>query len=316
MKQTEIIIPDEFVSGLHVNGLRGRVLKLPAKNKRHAKKNILLVYGHHSSIERMYSLASHMSSYGNVIMPDLPGFGGMDSFYIIGKKPTLDAMADYLATYIKMTYKNSPFAICCMSYGFLVVTKMLQKYPKMQKQVTLLVSLVGFSHKNDFRFTKKTHKALLTLSKIGSTAPVALFSKHVMFTAPIISATYTIMARKHVKMKDADKREQKRRIAFEVYLWKCNDARTYFATSHDFLLVDLTTTTVAHGLHHVNVAEDQYFDTAIVNENLSKIYTPLKVYTAILPNHAPTVISDEDEAARLIPQGLKRILRQTNYSKV
>ena len=117
-------------------------------------------------------------------------------------------------------------------------------------------------------------------------------------------------------MKDAAKDEQNRRIAFEVYLWKCNDARTYFATSHSFLLVNLTSDAVQHSLHHVNVAEDQYFDTDIVNSNLMKIYNPLKTYTAVLPNHAPTVISDEAEAALLIPAKLKRILRQTNYSKV
>lgn len=316
MKQTEITIPDEFVSGLHVNGMRGRVLKLPAKTKRHAKKDILLVYGHHSSIERMYSLAQHLASYGNITMPDLPGFGGMDSFYIINKKPTLDNMADYLATYIKMTYKNAPIAICGMSYGFLVVTRMLQKYPKMQKQVTLLVSLVGFSNSNDFHFKKRTYNLFLFLSKVGSTAIVSFFVKHLLFTRPVITSTYKMMANRHVKMKDAAAEEQKRRIAFEVYLWKCNDARTYFATSHNFLKVDLTQQNVTHGLYHVTVAEDQYFNAETVHMNLSKIYNPVKIFTAVLPNHAPTVISDEAEAARIVPQPLQRILKQTNYSKV
>jgi pimeloyl-ACP methyl ester carboxylesterase len=316
MKQTEITIPDEFIYGLHINGMRGRVLKLPAKNKRHAKKEMLLVYGHHSSIERMYSLAQHLSTYANITMPDLPGFGGMDSFYVIKKKPTLDNMADYLATYIKMNYKNRPLAICGMSYGFLVVTRMLQKYPTMQKQVTLLISLVGFSNKDDFQFKNSTYKTFVILSKVGSTALASFIAKHMLFTKPVITATYTLMASRHVKMKDASTDEQKRRIAFEVYLWKCNDARTYFATSHNFLKVDLTNQAVSHGLHHVTVADDQYFSASTVLSNLSKIYDPIKTYSAVLPNHAPTVISDESEAARLIPATLQRILRKTNYSKV
>jgi pimeloyl-ACP methyl ester carboxylesterase len=316
MKQTEITIPDEFISGLHVNGMRGRVLKLPAKNKRHAKKDMLLVYGHHSSIERMFSLAMHLSTYANITMPDLPGFGGMDSFYIINKKPTLDNMADYLATYIKLTYKTRPIAICGMSYGFLVVTRMLQKYPKMQKQVTLLVSLVGFSNKNDFHFKRSTYRTLKALSKFGSFAPVAFFVRHALFTKPVITMSYKIMASRHSKLKDAEATEQNRRIAFEVYLWKCNDARTYFATSHNFLTCDLTDIPVVHGLHHVTVAEDQYFDAKTVENNLLKIFKPVKTLIAVLPNHAPTVISDEREAAKLIPPPLQRVLRQTNYSKV
>jgi len=34
------------------------------------------------------------------------GIRGMDSFYKIGRAPTLDAFADYLAAFIKMRYRN------------------------------------------------------------------------------------------------------------------------------------------------------------------------------------------------------------------
>ena len=311
MKQTEITIPAEFVSGLHINGMRGRVLSLPAKKKVYRQKTLLLVYGHHSSIERMYSLAAHLSEYSNVVMPDLPGFGGMDSFYVIGKKPSIDNMADYLATFIKMTFKNKPIMICGMSYGFIVVTKMLQKYPDLQKQVTLLVSLVGFSHKDDFKFSPLTYHAFTSGSRIFSTLPASLVAKHIFFTKPVITAMYSLSASRHVKMKDADKEERKRRINFEVYLWRCNDARTYFATSYSFLTVDQTKQTVPLPLHHVGVNHDQYFTAATVNKNLRKIYSSVKVHRASLPNHAPTVVSQEAEAGALIPGALKRLLRQS-----
>ena len=36
----------------------------------------------------------------------LPGLGGMDSFYSIGLKPSLDNMADYVASFIKLSYKR------------------------------------------------------------------------------------------------------------------------------------------------------------------------------------------------------------------
>ena len=93
-------IPAENVVALNMNGLRGRMLSLPAKKNK--KREIMLVYGHHSSLERMYGLAEVLNDYGSVTLPDLPGFGGMDSFYKIHEKPDMDTMADYLATFVKM----------------------------------------------------------------------------------------------------------------------------------------------------------------------------------------------------------------------
>ncbi len=316
MKQTEIVIPAEYVSSLHINGMRGRVLQIPAKKKTKVATNILLVYGHHSSIERMFSLASYLSEFGTITMPDLPGFGGMDSFYVINKRPTLDNMADYLATFIKLTYKNKPITVCGMSYGFLVVTRMLQKYPDMTKQVQLIVSLVGFSSASDFSFSPARHRLLSSASAILSMAPMSDIAKHFALTRPFITLTYTLSARRHVKMKDATKEERTRRIRFELYLWQCNDARTYFATSHDFLTIDITHTTVSLPLEHVAVKQDQYFKKKVVINHLKKIFDSVRVYTADLPNHAPTVISDETEASNLLPNSLKRRLRTIKLNKV
>src|SRR3982751_3045218 len=94
----------DYIRPLEMNGLTGRMLHMPApKNK---KRDILLIYGHHSCLERMYGVAEDLNQYGAVTMPDLPGFGGMDSFYKIGMEPTLDNLADYLAAFIKLRYKG------------------------------------------------------------------------------------------------------------------------------------------------------------------------------------------------------------------
>lgn len=316
MKQNEISVPAKYISSLHINGLRGRSLGIPSKNRNNSKNNILLLYGHHSSIERMFSLASYLSSYGNVKMPDLPGFGGMDSMYIIRKKPDLDSMADYVATYIKLTYKRQPVAICGMSYGFLVVTRMLQKYPELADQVTLLVSLVGFSHYKDFSFRPTTYRALLTLAYIFKHYFPAVFAKYILLSKPMITLAYTLSARSHVKMKDATKLERRSRIRFETYLWRCNDVRTYFSTMYDFLKVDITTVKVNLPLSHVTVNDDQYFNSEKVTMHLRCIYRTVRTYKAKLPNHAPTVISDEREASEMIPNALKRRLSALGAIKV
>jgi pimeloyl-ACP methyl ester carboxylesterase len=113
----------KHIAPLHVNGLNGRLLRLPApKNK---NREILLLYGHHSSLERMSGFAEVMNRYGAVTMPDLPGFGGMDSFYKIGEKPTLDNYADYLASIIKLRYKRRRVTIVGMSFAFPIILPFL-----------------------------------------------------------------------------------------------------------------------------------------------------------------------------------------------
>src|SRR5487761_1162679 len=91
--------PADYIVPLNINKLEGRMLYAPANGSE--DRNILLVYGHHAMLERWWSLVENLCEYGNVTMPDLPGFGGMDSFFTIGKKPTIDAYADYLAAFIK-----------------------------------------------------------------------------------------------------------------------------------------------------------------------------------------------------------------------
>lgn len=122
----------DYIQPLNMNGLQGRVLQMPApKNK---NREILFIYGHHSSLERWWGLVQNFNRYGAVTMPDLPGFGGMDSFYKIGEKPTIDNLADYLASFIKMRYKRRRFTIIGMSLGFVIATRMLQRYPDLAKK--------------------------------------------------------------------------------------------------------------------------------------------------------------------------------------
>src|SRR5476651_1354705 len=105
----------ECVYPLNMNRLKGRMLRLPApKNK---KRDILFVYGHHTRLERIFGVSEYLNKYGSVTVPDLPGFGGMETFYKIGEKPTLDNMADYLAAFVKLRYRHRRVTIMGMSMG-------------------------------------------------------------------------------------------------------------------------------------------------------------------------------------------------------
>jgi pimeloyl-ACP methyl ester carboxylesterase len=120
--------PAEYILPLYMNGLSGRMLRMPPPKDK--SREILFIYGHHTSLERVFGVAELLNKYGSITIPDLPGFGGMQPFYKIGEKPTLDNMADYLASFVKLRYRNKRFTIAGHSLGFMIVTRMLKKYPE------------------------------------------------------------------------------------------------------------------------------------------------------------------------------------------
>ncbi|MBP9813038.1 hypothetical protein H6794_02775 [Candidatus Nomurabacteria bacterium] len=317
MKQNIIAVPGRYIAPLTINGLNGRMLKLPVTNQEYKNRNILLIYGHHSCIERMYSIAQNIADYGNVLMPDMPGFGGMDSFFIIKKKPTLDNYADYLATLIKLQYKRKKITIAGMSFGFLVVTKMLQKYPELASQVDMVISMVGFTTTRDFKLSTSKMTALRYGSLFFSTRPTAFTFRHLALNKLAIKFAYGSVSKIHPKMKDAESgQELAKRITFEAYLWQINDVRTYMKTTARMMNVDLTQSKTNLQVHHVTVDADQYFNNKKVKQNMRKVYKKVYVYDAKLGNHAPTVVSSKDQSANFIPPRLRMVLSEKQYNGI
>jgi pimeloyl-ACP methyl ester carboxylesterase len=299
---------NDYIFPLFMNGLQGRMLRMPApKNK---KREILFIYGLHASLERQFGIAEFLNKYGAVTMPDLPGFGGMQSFYKIGEKPSIDNLADYLASFIKLRYKNKKVTIMAISFGFVVVTRMLQKYPDLAKKVELLVSVVGFVHHDEFLYKRHNKTFFRYVASFFSNRAPAWFCRNIILRPTLIRATYRHVAERHAKLKDADVAERDRRIDFEVTLWQSNDIRTYMDNLVSMFKLDLCTQQVNLPVHHVAVAHDAYFDNHLVSEHMKVIYSDVTVVSSRLLAHAPTVIADAKDAAGIIPLKIRRLLSQ------
>lgn len=300
---------ESHIQPLVMNGLNGRMLSLPPKGKR--KREILLIYGQHASLERTYSLAEELSKFGTVTVPDLPGFGGMEAMYKIGERPTIDTMADYLAAFVKLRYKRKRLTILGVSYGFVVATRMLQRYPELARKVDLVVSIVGFAHHEDFMFKPGNLRMMRFATKLFSFRAPAWVAKNIFLRGVFIRATYKLVADKHAKFKDADDEERERRIKFEIILWKCNDIRTYMDTINGMLHLDICDKTVKLPVYHVSVDGDQYFDNYKVEQHLRVIFTDFKVFPAKLGAHMPTIVASSKEVAPLVPPGLRYLLTKS-----
>jgi pimeloyl-ACP methyl ester carboxylesterase len=298
----------KYISSLHMNGMDGRILRKPSNTGK--KRQILLLYGHHASLERMYGLAEVLGRYGYVTMPDLPGFGGMDSFYKIGEKPTLDNYADYLASIIKLYYKRRRLTIVAMSFSVPLVVRMLQRYPEIAAKVDIFISIAGFVRKDDFVFSRKMYWGLRTLASVFATRPAAALFKHVILTRPVIRLSYMLAGNRHSKLKDAiDDAERDRRIDFEVGLWKSNDVRTRMKTMTMMFTIDVCDKQVhLPAVYHVTATEDRYFDNEIVMQHLKVIFNKVELVPTSMPNHAPSIVASAKDAAPYVPMRIRRIL--------
>ncbi len=299
-------VMNSHIQPLNINGLRGRMLRIPAA--KNMKKEILLLYGHHASIERQYGLAEELSKYGNVTMPDFPGFGGMDSFYKIGMKPTLDTMADYLATFVKMRYKRKKVTVIAMSLGFVITTRMLQKYPELTDKVEVLVSLVGFTRNDDMKIKKSVRNLYLIVSRFFRHKITSALFYNVILHPAIIRLFYAKTPNAKHKFAHLSRDDFKRGIEFEIFLWRSNEVRTYMEMAIAMLTFDNCTAQIKLPVHHVSVANDQYFDNAVVEQHMRVIFTDFTEFKAVLPNHAPSVVATAEEAAPFIPKKLRKLL--------
>jgi len=178
----------DYIRPLNMNGLQGRMLHIPAKKS--GGHEILVVYGHHASLERWWGLVQNFNAFGSVTVPDLPGFGGMDSFYKIGQKPTIDNFADYLASFMKLRYKRRKVVIVGISFGFVVATRMLQRYPDLAKRVELIVSGAGFVRYDDFTFSRARMFMYRLISFVVGQPVVSTFFRYVFLNPWVLRKAY------------------------------------------------------------------------------------------------------------------------------
>ncbi len=299
--------PAEYIHPLDMNGLAGRMLALPAPKNRNAE--ILFVYGQHSSLERWWGLLKYTNRFGAVTAPDLPGFGGMESFYKLGKKPTIDNYADYLAAFMKMRYKRKKVIILGMSLGFVIATRMLQRYPELRNNVSVLVSLVGMTHYQDFRFPKARYWFYRGIGTVFSHWLPAFMFRYMFLNSFVLRKTYAHTYQAKSKFAAAkSKAEHDYFMDVEIGLWHMNDPRTHAYTTKELLTLDNCKQRLDVPLWHVDVDGDQYLDHHNVEQHLKVAFSNVHIVRSNMAHHAPSIIADEKQAAPLIPPVLRRAL--------
>lgn len=298
--------PADYILPLNMNGLSGRMLRVPSTSKR--RREILLVYGHHALIERWWGLVENLRTYGNVTMPDMPGFGGMDSFAKIGIKPDIDAFADYLAAFIKLRYRRKTVTIYTISFGFLVATRMLQKYPELTNRVELLIAAVGFMHHDDFKWNRRQQKTNQYLSRLFATRPAALFIRYCALNRPVIRSLTKVLPRSKHRFIEVTPEEFEATMDMEVKIWQANDVRTHWLTTAEFFSLDNTKVRIDLPVTHIVSKFDHYLNNVKVEEHMRRVFSDYISFEANTQAHVPHVTADKKAMGVMVPIGLRRLL--------
>src|SRR5438105_8026767 len=229
-------------------------------------------------------------------MPDLPGFGCMTSLYKIGQEADIDNLADYLAAFFKLRYRQKKVTVAAMSLGFVIVTRMLQKYPELTKKVEMLISVVGFAHHDDFIFGPNRQRFYRLVSRTFSRRLPAAFFQGIFLQPFYLRRAYKHSRFAKEKLAKLSGDEFKRTMDMELVLWRINDLRTQMRTNLEMFRLDHTQKRIDLPVYHVASKKDRYFNHTRVEEHMRRVFNDFEIFYTTDPNHAPTIIADEKTA--------------------
>ena len=292
--------PDDHIVPLLMNGLQGRMLHLPAAKA--SKRELLIIYGWQTSLEQWWPLAVELQRYGNVTMPDLPGFGGMQSFYRIHERPSLDNMADYLAAFVKLRYRSKRLTIFGIAYGFTVVTRMLQRYPDLAKKVDVVISLGGLARYDDLSLSAPKRWFYRIGARVLATRLLAFWVRQVSLHPLSLSWWYA--------------RQQPRPDTNErIWLWRHNDIRTRLIAASSLMNLDNCRVALNLPLWHVAFRANHNLDHQRLNQHLHVIYSSVDEARSRLKTQSIGTIEYNQQANQLLPPKLRRALAQLTLNQ-
>lgn len=295
----KFVNPADYITPININGLEGRILRLKAANK-HNKKEILVIYGEGSNLERWWGLDCALRQYANITAVDLPGLGGMESFYKIGIKPSIDAFADYLETYIKLRYKKSRFSVFAMGFGFVVATRMLQKNPNIASRVHLVVGVNGFAHHSDLKLRKKSLPIIFAENLLVSLPLGGIVAKLMVSLGYL--GSYSPIKR---NVKNVDPFTKK----FAADLEKATDIRTQINIRRSLYRLDNCDQRVDLPLWNISLGDTKVLNPSVAEQHLRVVYTRYRQLSSKSAK-VPFIIKDEKTGKKLIPAALRRELKK------
>lgn len=283
------------ISSLRVNRLVGRMLRVSSKTSR---REILLVYDLHMDLELVQQFAKKLSRYGSVTAPDLPGFGGMTSFYKTNQKPTIENYCAYLAAIIKLRYKNRRVSIVGLGVGGTFVVKTLQHYPDVCAKVNSVLLLGSLVEKSD----RKMSRSKRLFSKIGYKVlllrPISLLGGTIIMRGPFLRIALGLANLQSGPVNNNAVAEQDR-------LWRGDDLRSHLSIQKELLQQVITPKRLDVPTFALAINTPKDFDYASWSEHVKIVFSDVR----IVHSRRKVEVAANDLFEQL-PSEAKKFLRQ------
>ena len=299
MSRSQSTDPSKYIHPLNMNRLEGRMVRLDNKK---VDSEILFVGGLSANLEYWWGLVRALSDYGSVSAPDLPGIGGMTSFYKIKRRPTIDNYADYLATFVKLRYRRRQLTIVGVGFGFVIATRMLAKYPEIARRVNLIVSLGGYADAEDFRLGSKIAKAHQLLSYLASKRIPSAVLKKMLYNEQLMRWQYGRRLGRNAKSDAGNSL-----IIGEVRRWQSSDLRTFGAIVNQLSSFTNCSSPVDVKAWHVFLNEKALIRNR-VEQHLRVIFADLTIANSTKKN-SYVLNQNKRSASYFLPNELKQQLR-------
>ena len=186
---------------------------------------------------------------------------------------------------------------------------MLQRYPDIAARVDLLISVVGFTNKDELLFTKSRYAFYYGLASFFKYKLPSAFFHNVILHPAVLRTFYSRTHNAKHKFADLDAAGKAELTEFEIHLWRINEIRTYMTTTLTMMTLDNIQKKVNLPVWHIYVAADNYFNNDLIDTNMHKIFTDFTPVRAPIKHHMPNVTAGKDEAATLFPKKITQLLK-------
>jgi len=260
---------DQFSIAVNLGGLDGQLLYIPATA--HKKHDILVIYGHFGTLVNYFNLAKDLAGYGNVTVAELPGFNNHQSLYKIHDKPTIDELAEYLATIVNYRFRKKKVTIVGMGFGAVIVTRMLQRHSSLARKVNIVISIDGMAHHDDLNtLGRHQRRVYAILLRILSWRLVASVLKNTSLPDSLLEKIYNL------KVKSPKKGDTKQRLID----WHVHDFKTYMRTMSELLRLDNCQNPVKAKFAQVWSGTLVCLDREVTDQHFQVIFDDFKLITS------------------------------------
>lgn len=298
IKNIKSSLSDQLIT-VNLAGLVSQFVYIPAVN--HENHNILFVYGHFGTLANYFNFAQDLAKYGNVTMTELPGFNNHESLYKISDKPSLDELAEYLATVVNYRFRKKKVTIVAVGFGVVIVTRMLQRQPSLQRKVNIVVSIDGMAHHDDLSTLNTNQRRIYAISlRIMSWRLVDRILQNTNLPDTLLERVYNL------KTKTRKNGARKQRLMD----WHVHDFRTYMRTISELLTLDNCQKTVNVRFAQVWSGALSCLDREVTDQHLQIIFEDFKLITS-----QQKISKQADPIRKMysikLPQPLEKLLLST-----